>query len=201
VSRRDPAVAAAPALTHVDAGGRARMVDVGAKPDTERFAAAEGAVRMSAAAYALVAAHALAKGDVLAVARVAGLMAAKRTAELIPLCHPVPLSHADVELALDARAPRVRVRATASTVAGTGVEMEALTAVDGGHAHRLRHGQGRRPGDGARRCPRDREARRAARGAGGAHGLTRGRLRAAAADLPAAPFFAPPSALAPGFAA
>jgi cyclic pyranopterin phosphate synthase len=117
-----------PALTHVDARGAARMVDVGAKPATERFAAAEGAVRMSAAAYALVAANALAKGDVLAVARVAGLMAAKRTADLIPLCHPVALSHADVELALDESLPGVRVRATASTVAGTGVEMEALTA-------------------------------------------------------------------------
>jgi len=128
VSRRDPAVAAAPALTHVDAGGRARMVDVGAKPDTARFAAAEGAVRMSAEAYALVAGNALAKGDVLGVARVAGLMAAKRTAELIPLCHPVALTHAEVELALDAALPGVRVRATASTVAGTGVEMEALTA-------------------------------------------------------------------------
>ena len=122
------AAGAAPALSHVDARGAARMVDVGAKPATERFAAAEGAVRMSAAAYALVADNALAKGDVLGVARVAGLMAAKRTAELVPLCHPVPLSHADVELALDAALPGVRVRATASTVAGTGVEMEALTA-------------------------------------------------------------------------
>ena len=119
---------ASPALTHVDARGEARMVDVGAKPSTERFAAAEGAVRMSAAAYALVAGNALAKGDVLAVARVAGLMAAKRTADLIPLCHPVPLAHADVALALDAALPGVRVRATATTVAGTGVEMEALTA-------------------------------------------------------------------------
>jgi len=116
-------------LTHVDALGEARMVDVGAKPPTERFAAAEGAVRMSAAAYALVAENAVAKGDVLAVARVAGLMAAKRTADLIPLCHPVPLTHAEVELALDAALPGVRVRATARTVAGTGVEMEALTAV------------------------------------------------------------------------
>ncbi len=118
----------APALTHVDARGEARMVDVGAKAPTARFAAAEGAVRMSAAAYALVAENALAKGDALAVARVAGLMAAKRTAELIPLCHPVPLTHADVALALDAELPGVRVRATAATVAGTGVEMEALTA-------------------------------------------------------------------------
>jgi cyclic pyranopterin phosphate synthase len=83
---------------------------------------------MSAEAYALVAGNALAKGDVLGVARVAGLMAAKRTAELIPLCHPVALTHAEVELALDAALPGVRVRATASTVAGTGVEMEALTA-------------------------------------------------------------------------
>lgn len=116
------------ALTHVGALGEAQMVDVGAKPATERFAAAEGAVRMSAAAYVLVAENAVAKGDVLAVARVAGLMAAKRTAELIPLCHPVPLAHATVELALDAALPGVRVRTTARTVAGTGVEMEALTA-------------------------------------------------------------------------
>jgi cyclic pyranopterin phosphate synthase len=104
------------------------MVDVGAKPAAERFAAAEGAIRMSAAALALVAENAAAKGDVLGVARVAGLMAAKRTAELIPLCHPVALSHASVELAVDAALPGVRVRATASTVAGTGVEMEALVA-------------------------------------------------------------------------
>ena len=117
-----------PRLSHVGAGGEAHMVDVGAKPATERFAAAEGAVRMSAAACALVAANAVAKGDVLAVARVAGLMAAKRTAELIPLCHPVALSHAAVELAVDPALPGVRVRATASTVAGTGVEMEALVA-------------------------------------------------------------------------
>jgi cyclic pyranopterin phosphate synthase len=115
-------------LSHVGAGGEARMVDVGAKPAAERFAAAEGAIRMSAAALALVAENAAAKGDVLGVARVAGLMAAKRTAELIPLCHPVALSHASVELAVDAALPGVRVRATASTVAGTGVEMEALVA-------------------------------------------------------------------------
>lgn len=120
--------APAPGLSHVDAAGGARMVDVGAKPPTARFAAAEGAVRMSAAAHALVAANAVAKGDVLGVARVAGLMAAKRTSELIPLCHPVALSHAEVTLTLDAALPGVRVRATASTVAGTGVEMEALTA-------------------------------------------------------------------------
>jgi cyclic pyranopterin phosphate synthase len=112
----------------VGAGGEARMVDVGAKPATERFAAAEGAIRMSAEALALVAGNAAAKGDVLAVARVAGLMAAKRTADLIPLCHPVALSHAAVDLAVDPALPGVRVRATARTVAGTGVEMEALVA-------------------------------------------------------------------------
>lgn len=123
-----PNAGAAPALSHVGVGGEARMVDVGAKPDTERFAAAEGAVRMSAAACALVAGNAAAKGDVLGVARVAGLMAAKRTAELIPLCHPVALTHAAVELTVDAALPGVRVRATARTVAGTGVEMEALAA-------------------------------------------------------------------------
>lgn len=116
------------ALSHVDARGAARMVDVGAKPPTERFAAAEGAVRMSPAAFALVEANRAAKGDVLAVARVAGIMGAKRTADLVPLCHPVPLAHVAVDLTPDPALPGVRVRATASTVAATGVEMEALTA-------------------------------------------------------------------------
>lgn len=125
-----PALAPAgpPALSHVDGAGAARMVDVGAKPATARSARAGGTIRMSAEAYALVAANRLAKGDVLAVARVAGVMAAKRTAELIPLCHPLALTHADVACALDPALPGVRVEATARTVGPTGVEMEALTA-------------------------------------------------------------------------
>jgi len=115
-------------LTHADAHGTARMVDVGAKPATERRATAAGAIRMQPATLELIRANQLAKGDVLGVARIAGIMAAKRTSELVPLCHPIPLTHVDVDLALDASLPGVRVTATAATVAGTGVEMEALTA-------------------------------------------------------------------------
>jgi cyclic pyranopterin monophosphate synthase len=116
-------------LTHVDEAGRARMVDVGDKPESERMAVAEGEIRMSRQAYDLVAAHGVAKGDVLAVAEVAGVMAAKRTGELIPLCHPLGLDVALVEARLAPELPGVRVRATAKVTARTGVEMEALTAV------------------------------------------------------------------------
>jgi cyclic pyranopterin monophosphate synthase len=115
-------------LTHVDDQGRARMVDVGGKPVTARTASAEGAVRMSSAAYELVAAHGVSKGDVLAVAELAGTMAAKRTGELIPLCHPLGLDAIQVEARLDSELPGVRVLATASVTGRTGVEMEALTA-------------------------------------------------------------------------
>jgi cyclic pyranopterin phosphate synthase len=116
-------------LSHLDEAGRARMVDVGGKPETERAASAEGLVRMSRAAYDQVAAHAVAKGDVLAVAEVAGVMAAKRTGELIPLCHPLGLDVVTVEARLDPDAPGVRLLATAKVTGRTGVEMEALTAV------------------------------------------------------------------------
>jgi cyclic pyranopterin phosphate synthase len=116
-------------LTHVDAEGRARMVDVSAKPETHRVAKAGGTIRMKAATLDAIRGHMMAKGDVIAVARVAGVMAAKRTAELIPLCHPLPLHDVDVVLTLDASLPGVRVEATSQTVARTGVEMEALTAV------------------------------------------------------------------------
>lgn len=116
-------------MTHLDDQGEARMVDVGAKPVSERMAAAEGAVRMSRAAFDLVAGHGVEKGDVLAVARLAGTMAAKRTAELIPLCHPLGLDLVTVEAELDERLPGVRIRAVAKVTARTGVEMEALTAV------------------------------------------------------------------------
>jgi cyclic pyranopterin phosphate synthase len=116
-------------LSHLDEAGRARMVDVGDKPVTERTAEAEGAVRMSPEAFKLVAASAVEKGDVLTVAEVAGTMAAKRTGELIPLCHPLALEHVAVEASLDAGLPGVRVRATAKARGRTGVEMEVLTAV------------------------------------------------------------------------
>jgi cyclic pyranopterin monophosphate synthase len=116
-------------LSHVDQSGRARMVDVGAKPESERTAVAEGAVRMSAEAYDLVAKQAIAKGDVLAVAEVAGVMGAKRAGELIPLCHPLVLDVVTVEAVLEPEIPGVRVVATAKVTGRTGVEMEALTAV------------------------------------------------------------------------
>jgi cyclic pyranopterin monophosphate synthase len=116
-------------LSHVDEAGRARMVDVGDKPITVRTAVAEGTIRMSPEAYRLVVDQALAKGDVRAVSEVAGTLAAKRTAELIPLCHPLGLDHVEVEATLDETLPGVRVRATAKAVGRTGVEMEALTAV------------------------------------------------------------------------
>lgn len=105
------------------------MVDVSGKPVTLRTATAEGAVRMSAAAYELVAANGVAKGDVLAVAEVAGTMAAKRTGELIPLCHPLGLDSITVEARLAPELPGVRIAATATATGRTGVEMEALTAV------------------------------------------------------------------------
>ncbi len=116
-------------LSHVDAAGRARMVDVGDKPITARTAVAEGAIRMTPDAFRLIADQAVAKGDVLAVSEVAGTLAAKRTAELIPLCHPIALDHVEVEASLDEQLPGVRVRAAARVVGKTGVEMEALTAV------------------------------------------------------------------------
>jgi cyclic pyranopterin phosphate synthase len=116
-------------LSHIDETGRARMVDVGAKPDSERMAVARSEVVMRPETLALVQAGALKKGDVLTVAQVAGVMAAKRTAELIPLCHPLPLTQVAVELALDPALPGVRITATVRTIAKTGVEMEALTAV------------------------------------------------------------------------
>ena len=120
------------ALTHLDAEGTARMVDVSAKPATERWARARAVVRMSPATAARVVAGDLPKGDVVAVARIAAIQAAKRTAELIPLCHQLPLSHADCDLAVDAAAGTVTLIAQARTVHGTGVEMEALTAASVG---------------------------------------------------------------------
>ena len=116
-------------LTHLDERGRARMVDVGDRPVSRREATAEGRVHISAAAADAVAAGQLAKGDVLAVARLAGIMGAKRTPELIPLCHPVALRHVDVDAELDRETPAIRLWARARCDDATGVEMEALTAV------------------------------------------------------------------------
>jgi cyclic pyranopterin phosphate synthase len=120
------------ALTHLDADGTARMVDVSAKPATERWARARAVVRMSPATAGRVLAGDLPKGDVVAVARLAAIQAAKRTAELIPLCHQLPLSHADCDVDVDAAAGTVTLVAQARTVHGTGVEMEALTAASVG---------------------------------------------------------------------
>jgi cyclic pyranopterin phosphate synthase len=116
-------------LSHVAPDGTARMVDVGAKPDTSRMASATGIIRMSALALDAIVRNAVAKGDVLGVARVAGIMAAKRTSELIPLCHPLPIHDVSVALTPDAALPGVRVEVTVRTVGKTGVEMEALTGV------------------------------------------------------------------------
>jgi cyclic pyranopterin phosphate synthase len=116
-------------LTHLDEHGRARMVDVGAKPDTERIAIARGEIHMKQATFDLIRAGGVKKGDVLTVAQIAGISAAKRTSELIPLCHPLFLSKVDVDLALDESLPGVVITATAKTTGKTGVEMEALTAV------------------------------------------------------------------------
>lgn len=116
-------------LTHFDASGQARMVDVGAKAVTERVALAEGRILMQAATLELIHAGTHAKGDVLGVARLAGIMAAKRTADLIPLCHPLPLTAVEVEFEPAGDPARVLCRARARTRGRTGVEMEALTAV------------------------------------------------------------------------
>jgi len=115
-------------LSHTDGSGRARMVDVSGKDESERYALASGAIRMSATTLDAIRANALKKGDVLAVARIAAIMAAKRTWELIPLCHPVALTDVGVEFTLDESLPGVRVRSHARTLDRTGVEMEALTA-------------------------------------------------------------------------
>jgi cyclic pyranopterin monophosphate synthase len=116
-------------LTHLDERGRARMVDVGGKAESVRTAVAEGTIRMSREAYDLVAGEGVPKGDVLTVAEVAGVMGAKRTGDLIPLCHPLGLDVVQVDAVLDDSLPGVRVSATAKVTARTGVEMEALTAV------------------------------------------------------------------------
>ncbi|SIQ29994.1 cyclic pyranopterin monophosphate synthase subunit MoaC [Paracoccus thiocyanatus] len=115
-------------LTHFDAQGQAHMVDVSDKPETAREAVAEGVVIMAPETLALAQGGA-AKGDVMGVARLAGIMGAKRTADLIPLCHPLPITKVSVELAADPALPGIRITATVKTAGKTGVEMEALTAV------------------------------------------------------------------------
>jgi cyclic pyranopterin phosphate synthase len=117
-----------PRLTHLDEHGEARMVDVGGKPVTERRAVARATVRMSPQTAQLVVAGDAPKGDVLGTARIAGVLAAKRTGELIPLCHPIGLDHVDVDSDIDAQAGTITLTATAAVTARTGVEMEAMTA-------------------------------------------------------------------------
>jgi cyclic pyranopterin phosphate synthase len=116
-------------FTHLDAEGHAHMVDVGAKSETQREAIARGAVLMQPETLQKIAAGGIPKGDVLAVARIAGIMAAKRTPDLIPLCHPLLLTSVAVELTADPAASAVQIEATVRTTGKTGVEMEALTAV------------------------------------------------------------------------
>jgi len=118
-----------PKLTHLDDTGSAHMVDVGNKAETERLAVAGGVIVMKKETLALIRAGAILKGDVLTVAQIAGITAAKHTADLIPLCHPLPLTFIDVNLTIDESLPGVIIRATVKTNAKTGVEMEALTAV------------------------------------------------------------------------
>ncbi|MBS0532031.1 MAG: cyclic pyranopterin monophosphate synthase MoaC [Proteobacteria bacterium] len=117
------------ALTHIDTKGEARMVDVSAKPATERIAVAEGQVVMTRATLAMIERGNVKKGDVLGTARIAGIMAAKKTSELIPLCHPLALSKVTLDIETDKKIPGVRVRASVKVTGPTGVEMEALTAV------------------------------------------------------------------------
>ena len=116
-------------LTHIDESGQARMVDVGSKPDTDRVAVARGSVVMKSETLALIVSNGFEKGDVLGVARVAGIMAAKNTSQLIPLCHPITLDQVAVEFEIDEDRNAVNITATARTTAKTGVEMEAMTGV------------------------------------------------------------------------
>ncbi len=116
-------------LSHVDTDGRPKMVDVGSKPETARRAVAEGRIRLSPEAFEALAGNLNPKGDVLSVAELAGTTGAKKTADLIPLCHPIVLDHVDVSATPDPELPGVHVVASASSVGRTGVEMEALTAV------------------------------------------------------------------------
>ena len=119
-------------LTHFDAAGQAHMVDVAAKSETRRIAVAAGHISMLATTLSLIKSGSAAKGDVLGIARIAAIQASKRTAELIPLCHPLALTHVGVEFAVDEAGSRIHCQVTAETLGRTGVEMEALTAVAAG---------------------------------------------------------------------
>ena len=125
----EPSAGSKPSLTHLDESGRARMVDVGWKDETQRLAVARGTIVMKPETLALIKSNGFEKGDVLGVARVAGVMGAKSTAQLVPLCHPIPLDQVTLEFELDEARNAVHIEATAKTTAKTGVEMEALTAV------------------------------------------------------------------------
>lgn len=116
-------------LSHMDENGHARMVDVSAKPESIRTAVARGEIHLKPETIALIQSGAMKKGDVFTVAQIAGVMAAKRTADLIPLCHPVPIEHAAIDFQIDETLPGVVITATLKTSAKTGIEMEALTAV------------------------------------------------------------------------
>jgi cyclic pyranopterin phosphate synthase len=116
-------------LSHIDSRGEAKMVDVSQKPLSVRTATARGEIRLSTETIELIEAHEIAKGNVLATARVAGIQAAKRTGELIPLCHPLPITHCEVEFEIPESRDRIVITASARVMAQTGVEMEALTAV------------------------------------------------------------------------
>lgn len=129
MTSKTPETPSASPLTHFDAQGQAHMVDVGAKAATHRIAVATGRIEMQPETLALIESGTAKKGDVLGVARIAGIMAAKRTSELIPLCHPLALTRVAVEFALQREASSVQCTATVETVGPTGVEMEALTAV------------------------------------------------------------------------
>ena len=116
-------------LSHIDESGRARMVDVGSKPDTERMAVAWGEVHLQPETVEMIRAGLMKKGDVLTVAQLAGIMGAKKTPELIPLCHPIPIHQVEVDLELNDSLPGVLIKSTLRTTGKTGIEMEALTAV------------------------------------------------------------------------
>ncbi|MBQ5939344.1 cyclic pyranopterin monophosphate synthase MoaC [Massilia sp. AB1] len=119
-------------LTHFDATGQAHMVDVGAKQDTHRIAVAAGTIRMKPETLALVVSGTAKKGDVIGIARIAAIMASKRTSDLVPLCHPLPITKVAVDFEIDEAANSVHCRAQVETIGKTGVEMEALTAVQVG---------------------------------------------------------------------
>jgi len=130
--RKPPIKPPATPLTHFDAAGQAHMVDVGAKTETTRVARAQGRIRMAPATFALIENGSAKKGDVLGIARIAAIQGAKRSSDLIPLCHPIGLTRVAAEFALDASRHCVTIEVTAETVGRTGVEMEALTAVSVG---------------------------------------------------------------------